>query len=122
MKRASDFRNVLFLSLALLAACVISPYSKAADNEDNATQNTQDTQRVTGTVAKVSFVFSTIMISCELGYVTFSVPDNTTIMRGPQEIGLEGIKTEETVTIQYRHPSPSEYVAVFIRASEQSTE
>jgi len=91
-----------------------------AQNDTQTQQNnTDDVKRITGTVAKVSFVFSTIMLACDLGYITFNVPYDTLIMRGANKIKIEEIKPEETISIQYIQPSPSEYVAVYIRASEE---
>jgi hypothetical protein len=124
MGRARYHRYIIGLFLIFLAVCAAVPHGRAENETDNAAEaeNEQDLKRITGTVAKVSFVFSTLVLTCELGYLTFKVTDDTDIIRGPSEIGLEEIKTGETITIQYSQPYPSEYIAVYIRASEESYE
>lgn len=77
------------------------------------------TEQVNGSVAKVSAVFGTVMVICELGYITFTVPDECTILRGPDEIDLDGIKLEESIMVQYRHPDKDTYIAVFIRVNPE---
>ncbi|HOW43331.1 MAG TPA: hypothetical protein P5110_02430 [Candidatus Omnitrophota bacterium] len=102
--------------------------SAPCHSQDNATENQlpailveQEIKRMTGTVAKVSFVNSEIMITGELGYITFRVPDNISIMRGSKEIDLEDIEPGETVMVQYENPEPGKYIAVFLRASTGSS-
>lgn len=119
MIRAQYGRKTLAILMIFLVVYTTAPYCRAADGSDNETESAEDVKRITGTVAKISFVFSTLMLTSELGYVTFKVPEDATIMRGPNDIGLEEIRAGETITIQYRHPYPSEYIAVYIRASEE---
>ncbi|HOU36845.1 MAG TPA: hypothetical protein PK562_06205 [Candidatus Omnitrophota bacterium] len=116
------YRNITGIFCAFFVMGLTITNSIAANDTQAPAEDARDLKRITGTVAKVSFVFSTIMLTCELGYITFKVPDDTTIVRGGREIKIEEIKTGETITIQYSQPSPSEYVAVYIRASEEYTE
>lgn len=116
------YRNITGIFCALLVAGLPMTHVIAANDTQALAEDADGLKRITGTVAKVSFVFSTIMLTCDLGYITFKVPDDTAIIRGGREIKIEEIKTGETITIQYSKPSPSEYVAVYIRASEEYTE
>lgn len=74
-------------------------------------------KRMSGTVAKVSFVMGTIMVTGEKGYITFKVPDKTPISRGMKNIALDEIDTGDSVIVQYYEDAAGEKIASFIRDS-----
>lgn len=74
-------------------------------------------KRLFGTVAKVEFVMSYIVVTCDFGYVTIQVKDDTTISRDKGEIALDEIDPEDSVIVHYYNPEPGKYVAVSIRDS-----
>lgn len=122
MGRQNRHRYVIWLFLGILIVCIPAAHSIADNVTTNETEEIDDVKRITGTISKVSFVFSSLMLICDLGYVTFSVPANATIVRSGRTIKLEELKTGETITIQYQHPYPSEYIADYIRASDEFRE
>ena len=122
MGRQDSHRYIICLFLGILTVCMPAAQSIADNATTNETEEIDDVKRITGTISKVSFVFSSLMLICDLGYVTFSVPANATIVRSGRPIKLEELKTGETITIQYRHPYPSAYIADYIRASDEFRE
>lgn len=122
MGRKHNHRYIIGLLLVLLTLCMTMSHGIADNATTNETKEIDAVKRITGTISKVSFVFSSLMLICDLGYVTFSVPGNATIVRSGRPIKLEELKTGETITIQYKQPYPSEYIADYIRASDEYRE
>lgn len=77
-------------------------------------------KRMSGTVAKVSFVMGTIMVTGEKGYITFKVPDKTRISRGMKDIDLDEIDEGDSVIVQYYEDAGGEKIASFIRDSTRN--
>jgi hypothetical protein len=82
-----------------------------------AAEEPKEIKRLFGTVAKVEFVMSSIMVICDFGYVNIDVTDATVITRGSGQIALDEIDLEDSVIVHYYNPEPGKYVAVSIRDS-----
>lgn len=120
--RVAAFSCILLFSL--VAVCQAQyPGGDAGQSmvsaEDPAKQE-KAMKRMSGTVAKVSFVMGTIMVTGEKGYITFKVPDKTRISRGMKEIALDEIDEGDSVIVQYYEEAGGEKIASFIRDSTRN--
>jgi len=104
----------------MILALKITSYSQ--ENQTNSTVSTPELKWMYGTIAQVSFVKGFVLVTTELGYLTVTVPDNTTIMIGPKKASLDEIKTEDLVRIQYYCPEPGKYTALSISESKKENE
>jgi hypothetical protein len=104
--------------IAILALLTFLPAAITAGHcKEQAKEESKDVKRLFGTVAKVEFVMSYIVVTCDFGYVTIFVTDDTTISRDKGEIALDEIDLEDSVIVHYYSPEPGKYVAVSIRDS-----
>ena len=91
-----------FLAVACAASCAYcqekAEYSKI--------------QTVTGTLTKVDFAGSLIVVNTGSDQMAFSVPDDANITGGMEDLGLAGLKESDPVTVQYYSPVPGQYVVV----------
>jgi hypothetical protein len=112
---AGCFRIALFA--AVIAMGIGTGY--AQENVTNSTEGKPVLKWISGSVAQVAFVKSFLMVITELGYITFNVTDDTSIMMGSDKTDLTGIDTEDMVRIQYFCPEPGKYTAVSISKSRK---
>lgn len=103
---------MILACLAFIPAVITPGYCKTQSKEEP-----HDIKRLFGTVAKVEFVMSYIVVTCDFGYITINVTDDTTISRDKGEIALDEIDPEDSVIVHYYCPEPGKYVAVSIRDS-----
>jgi len=106
------------LLTAIFLALAAKSYSQ--DNETISREKTPKLEWMYGSVAKVAFTAGYIVVfSDQQGYTTFKVADNTTITIGPKKAGLDEIKTEDSVRVQYFCPEPKNCVALSISESKK---
>ncbi|MCX5708975.1 MAG: hypothetical protein NTY14_08445 [Candidatus Omnitrophica bacterium] len=107
---------VLLLTTIFLA---LTAKSYSQENQTIPQQKTPELKWMYGSVAKVSFTAGYIMVFSDQGYATFKVTDNTAISIGPKKVGLDEIKTEDSVRVQYYCPEAGKCVAVSISESKK---
>ena len=117
----NKYSRVTALTIALIILAWETP-SYSQENQTNSTVSVPELKWMYGTVAQVSFVKGFILVITDLGYLTVTIPDNTTIMLGPKKASLEEIQTEDLVRIQYYCPQPGKYTAVSISESKKENE
>jgi hypothetical protein len=122
-KSISAPRIIMFIVLAL---CLLpAPCCYCQDSQENPPSENKKIMSISGRAAQVEFAEEFIVVSNEAGsgYVTISVPDNTTISRGKESIGLDDIDPNDYLTVQYYIPKPgATYVAVSIVDSAPSNQ
>jgi preprotein translocase subunit YajC len=69
---------------------------------------------ISGRLAKVDFVGSTIVVKKDNEQITLSVQDDAIITEGTEKLGLEDLEENDPVTIQYYSPYPGQYDVVSI--------
>ena len=87
------------------------------ENQTDPPANTPELKWMYGSVSQVAFAKGFILVFSDQGYTAFAVNDKTVISIGPKKAGLEDIKTEDSVQVQYYCPEPGKYVAVAISES-----
>jgi hypothetical protein len=117
----NKYRNVIILAtLTMVLALGAAGYSQ--ENQTDAKTSQPELKWLYGNVAQVAFAKGFIMVFSDKGYMTFEVADNTIISIGPKKVGLESIKTEDSVRVQYYSPEPGRYIAVSISESKKENE
>jgi hypothetical protein len=113
-------KNLKILVL-LLAAISLAPDTKSysQENQNISQQKTPELKWLYGSVAKVSFTAGYIVVFSDQGYTTFKVTDNTAISIGPKKVGLDEIKTEDSVRVQYYCPEAGKCLAISITESKK---
>ena len=91
----------------------------AQENQTAPQENGPELKWMYGSVAKVSFTGGYIIVFSDQGYTTFKITDETVISIGPKKVGLEDIKTEDSVRVQYYCPQIKNCVAVSISESKK---
>ncbi|MFH0828049.1 MAG: hypothetical protein V1919_02655 [Candidatus Omnitrophota bacterium] len=117
----NKYSRVTALIVAAIILTLKTP-SYSQENQTNSTVSMPELKWMYGTVSQVSFVKGFILVITDQGYLTVTVPDNTTIMLGPKKASLDEIKTEDMVRIQYYCPEPGKYTAVSISESKKENE
>jgi hypothetical protein len=108
-----SWKKIIILAIFAFIPAVVNPgYCKEQPKDEP-----KDVKRLFGTVAKVEFVMSYIVVTCDFGYLTISVTGDTVISRDKGEIALDEIDPEDSVIVYYYSPEPGKYVAVSIRDS-----
>ncbi len=102
------FRNKTIVFALLALACMATfAYCQARAEE-------RQISTVSGTLTKVDFVGSAIVVKTGDEQMALSVPDDATITKGTEKIGLEDLEDNDSVTIQYYSFSPGQYAVVNI--------
>ncbi len=115
MKTNSKILISLLTTIFLTLATTI--YSQ--ENETITQEKPPELKWMYGSVSKVAFAAGYIVVFSDLGYLTFAVTDDTKIFIGPKKVGLEEIKTEDSVRVQYYCTEPGKCVAVMISESKK---
>lgn len=95
------------LAIAAVSLCVSTVFC----------QEKNVSKKINGTVSQVAFAQSFIVVTCELGYLKFKVPDDTVIIGGKNKIDLSDIRPEDSVTVRYDEDADGTKMAVEIRDS-----
>jgi len=101
MNKASVFIFTALIFLAPVSYC---------DDDINSPQ----IMRVDGQAASIDWVKSTLVVKLSNDEITFYVPDDAKITKGPDEIPLSEIENFDYVTVQYYDTSPGPLKAVNI--------
>jgi len=109
----------IFILLLTTIFLGLATKSYSQENETMARENTPELKWLYGSVAKVSFTAGYIVVFSDQGYMTFKVTDNTAISIGPKKVGLDEIKTEDSVRVQYYCPESGKCVAISISESKK---
>jgi hypothetical protein len=116
-------RSKIILLTALTV--MIHPLARSAfcqENQTSSQASQPEYKWMYGNVAQVGFAQGFILVFSDKGYINLKVLDNTTISIGPKKVGLESIKTEDSVRVQYYSPEPGKYIAVSISESKPENE
>ena len=89
------------------------------ENQTDPSANTPEVKSMYGSVSQVAFAKGFIVVFSDQGYTTFAVSDKTIISIGFKKVGLEYIKTEDSVRVQYYCLEPGKCVAVSINESQK---
>jgi hypothetical protein len=109
----------IFLLLLTTIFLALAAKSYSQENQTIPQQNPPELKWMYGSVAKVAFTSGYIVVFSDLGYMTFKVTDNTAISIGPKIVGLDEIKTEDSVRVQYYCSEAGKCVAVSISESKK---
>lgn len=115
----NKYLKVILLGALAITLPVITP-GHAQENLTAPSVNTPELKWMYGTVAQLSFVKSFLLLFNDMGYLTVTVPDNATILINGKKAGLDEIRTEDSVRIQYYCPAPGKYVAVTISETKDT--
>jgi hypothetical protein len=107
---------ILLLTIIFLTLAATS-YSQ--ENGTSSQQNSPELKWMYGSVAQVAFAKSFIVVFSDQGYLTLKVTDDTKIFIGSEKVGLEDIKTEDSVRCQYFCTEPGKCVAAMISESKK---
>jgi hypothetical protein len=117
----NKFRSIFALAtLTLILALGATGHSQ--ENQTDSPADTPELKWMYGSVAQVAFAKGFILVFSDQGYSTFTVTDKTVISIGPKKVGLEAIKTEDSVRVQYYCSEPKKCVAVSISESKKENE
>ena len=108
--------------ITLATAAMILALGKASYSQENQTipqVKPPELKWMYGSVAQVAFTAGFIVVFSDQGYSAFKVADNTTISIGFKKVGLDEIRTEDSVRVQYYCPEPGKCVAVSINESKK---
>jgi len=102
------FRNkiIVFTMLAVAFMITFAYCQERAENRQILT--------ISGTLAKVDFVGSSIVVKAGNEQMALSVPDDVVITKGTEKLGIEDLEESDPVVIQYFSPSPGQYTATTI--------
>lgn len=108
------------IAIALAILTITLQLGATGYTQENRTDTPSDNPELKwmyGSVSQVAFAKGFIVVFSDEGYSTFSVSDKTVISIGYKKAGLEDIRTEDAVRIQYYCPEPGKCVAVSISES-----
>jgi hypothetical protein len=109
----------IFVLLLAIIALTLATTSYSQENETISQEKTPELKWMYGSVAQVAFAKGFIVVFSDQGYLTLAVNDNTKIYIGPEKVGLEEIKTEDSVRVQYYCAEPGKCVAAMISESKK---
>ena len=113
--------SVIILAAAALAACSVRA-GYCQDNTTGTAPAKPELKWINGSVSQVEFVKSFLLVNTELGYLTFTVDDKTSISIGPDKVDLSDIQPEDSVRIQYYSPEPGQYIAVSVTETKKTSD
>ena len=117
----NKYRNVIILAaLTMILALGTTGYTQ--ENQTDSPGDTPELKWMYGSISQVAFAKGFIVVFSDRGYTTFAVSDKTIISIGAKKVGLEDIKTEDSVRVQYYCTEPKKCVAVSISESKKENE
>lgn len=102
------FRNKTIVFVLSAVACMAT-FAYCQEGVENRQLST-----VSGALANIDFVGSTIIVKTDSEQMAFSVPDDAMITRGTEKIGLVDLEENDPVTIRYYSSSSGQYAVASI--------